>query len=101
MCDGNASIYTFYEEIITVEENPNLFIVSGPFVDSDICAGNLGRIAVEVFNNNQGELFFYYDGELVQEEDNPQVNEQTHILLIDTRQKRVLRCRSSTNKAVP
>ena len=84
MCDGYASAYTFYEEIITVEQNPDLFIVSGPFIDADICAGNPGRIAVEVFNNNQGELFFYYNGEQVQVEDNPQVNEQTHTLLIDT-----------------
>ena len=52
MCNGTASAYTFYEEVITVEQNPDLFIVSGPFIDADICAGNPGRIAVEVFNNN-------------------------------------------------
>lgn len=82
-CEGNFSIYTSYEEIIEVEQNPDLVIVSGPYIDADICAGNPGRISVEVFNNNQGELIFYYDGELVQEEDNPQVNEQTHTLLIE------------------
>ena len=83
-CNGSPTLYTYYEEIITVEENPDLFIVSGPYIDSDICAGNPGRISIEVFNNNHGELFFYYNGVQVQEEDNPQVNEQTHTLLIES-----------------
>ena len=84
VCEGSASRYTLYEEIITVEQNPDLFIVSGPFIDEAICTGNPGRISIEVFNNNQGQLFFYYDGVQVQEEDNPQVNEQTHTLLIES-----------------
>ena len=83
-CGGQASPYIFHEEIITVESNPDLYFVSGPFIDADICAGKPGRIAVEIFDNNQGELFFYYDGKQVQKENNTQVNEQTHTLLIDS-----------------
>ncbi|MDA8924151.1 gliding motility-associated C-terminal domain-containing protein [Flavobacteriaceae bacterium] len=83
-CSGAESIYTFVSEIIEVLPNPDLFIVSGPFVDADLCGGNPGRLSIEVFDNNQGELFFYYEGEQIQEEDNPQVNEQTHTLLIHT-----------------
>ena len=82
-CEGKASMYTVYEEIITVEQNPDLFIVSGPYIDTDICDKNPGRISIEVFKNNHGELFFFYDGVEVYQEDNPQVNEQTYTLLIE------------------
>ena len=83
-CDGDESVYTFASEIIEILPNPDLFVVSGPFVDQDLCEGNPGRLSIEIFDNNQGELFFYYEGEEVQVEDNPQVNEQTHTLLIHT-----------------
>lgn len=82
-CTGQGSIYTTYVENITVLPNAELYIVSGPFIDSDLCSNLPGRVSIEIFDNNQSELFFYYNGELVQEESNPQQNEQTHTLLID------------------
>ena len=83
-CNGSGSIYTFASETIEVLSNPDLFIVSGPFVDTDLCEGNPGRLSIEVFDNNQGQLLFYYNDEQLQVENNPQVNEQTYTLLIDT-----------------
>ena len=61
-CD-NGSI--FYEEIIQVAPNRELYIIDGPFVDADLCSGNYGRLEVEVFDNNNGILSFYYNGILI------------------------------------
>ena len=81
-CNGVETVYTYASEDIELLPNPELYIVSGPFVDTDLCEGSPGRLTVEVFDNNQGELFFYYENELIQLEDNPQVNAQTYTLLI-------------------
>ena len=82
-CEGEGSIYSSISENISVAPNAELYIVSGPFIDSDLCENSPGRISVEIFNNGHGELFFFYNDEVIQEVINPQVNEQTHTLLIE------------------
>jgi hypothetical protein len=61
--------YLYYEEIIQVTPNRELFIIDGPFVDEDLCSGNYGRLEVEVFDNNNGNLSFYYNGILIPSSD--------------------------------
>lgn len=82
-CEGQGSIYSSISENISVAPNAELYIVSGPFIDSDLCENSPGRISVEIFNNGHGELFFFYNDEVIQEVINPQFNEQTHTLLIE------------------
>ena len=59
-------------EYITVPQNEDLVITNGPFIDVSeydftdpsqltICEpGGAGNLYVKVFNNYDGELFFYY-----------------------------------------
>ena len=61
--------YLYYEEIIQVTPNRELYIIDGPFVDEDLCSGNFGRLEVEVFDNNNGNLSFYYNGILIPSSD--------------------------------
>ena len=61
--------YLYYEEIIQVTPNRELYIMDGPFVDEDLCSGNFGRLEVEVFDNNNGNLSFYYNGILIPSSD--------------------------------
>ena len=46
-----------------------MYIIDGPFVDEDLCSGNYGRLEVEVFDNNNGNLSFYYNGILIPSSD--------------------------------
>jgi len=69
-------------EYITVPQNEDLVITNGPFIDvseydfsdpsqTTICQpGGTGNLYVKVFNNYDGELFFYYptDADLVVKE---------------------------------
>ncbi|MDB9899389.1 gliding motility-associated C-terminal domain-containing protein [Flavobacteriaceae bacterium] len=61
--------YLYYDEIIQVTPNRELYIIDGPFVDADLCSGNYGRLEVEVFDNNNGNLSFYYNGILIPSSD--------------------------------
>ena len=61
--------YLYYDEIIQVTPNRELYIIDGPFVDEDLCSGNYGRLEVEVFDNNNGNLSFYYNGILIPSSD--------------------------------
>ena len=61
--------YTFYEEIIQVSPNRELYIMDGPFVDEDLCTGQQGRLLVDIFDNNNGNLSFYYNDILIPSSD--------------------------------
>ena len=61
--------YTFYEEIIQVSPNRELYIMDGPFVDEDLCTGQQGRLLVDIFDNNNGNLSFYYNDILIPNSD--------------------------------
>ena len=82
-CDDQTSPYRTYSEIFTIQRNTDLHVISGPYIENSICEGKPGRITLEIFDNNQGALFFYYNGKLIQTEDQEQVNEQTFTLLIE------------------
>ena len=67
-CSG-PNQYTFYEEIIQVSPNRELYIMDGPFVDEDLCTGQQGRLLVNIFDNNNGNLSFYYNDILIPSSD--------------------------------
>ena len=82
-CQGNGSVYTFASENIEVLPNPDLYILSGPFIENqDLCNGLPGKVTVEVFDNNQGDLFFYYENVLLETDEN-QRTPNTYTLLIE------------------
>ena len=33
--------------------------MDGPYVDEDLCTGQQGRLLVDIFDNNNGNLSFY------------------------------------------
>ena len=61
--------YTYYEEIIQVSPNRELYIMDGPYVDEDLCTGQQGRLLVDIFDNNNGNLSFYYNDILIPNSD--------------------------------
>ena len=82
-CENGDSNFTFHTETFEVRENAELHIVNGPYVENTICEGKPGRITLEVFDNNQGILSFFYNGSQVQKEEQEQINEQTYTLFIE------------------
>ena len=82
-CEGEGSVYTFASQDIEVIPNPDLYILSGPFIENqDLCNGLPGKVTVEIFDNNQGELFFYYE-EVLLEKDENQRTPNTYTLLVE------------------
>ncbi|MDO7615690.1 MAG: gliding motility-associated C-terminal domain-containing protein, partial [Flavobacteriaceae bacterium] len=69
--------YLYYEEIIQVSPNRELYIIEGPFVDEDLCSGLQGRIIVDVFDNNNGNLSFYYNDILIPSADVVRINDRS------------------------
>ena len=67
-CNGTNQ-YTQYEEIIQVSPNRELYIMDGPYVDEDLCTGQQGRLIVDIFDNNNGNLSFYYNDILIPNSD--------------------------------
>ncbi len=61
--------YNYYEEIIQVAPNRELYIIDGPYVDEDLCRGLQGRLIVDIFDNNDGNLSFYYNDILIPDSD--------------------------------
>ena len=61
--------YLYYEEIIQVSPNRELYIMDGPYVDEDLCTGQQGRLIVDIFDNNNGNLSFYYNDILIPNSD--------------------------------
>lgn len=55
----------FYQEIMTITKEDSLQLVDGPFLDEALCAGQAGFITLSIFNEIDGALSFYYDGDLV------------------------------------
>ena len=66
---ANDNQYTRYEEIIQVSPNRELYIMDGPYVDEDLCGGQQGRLIVDIFDNNNGNLSFYYNDILIPNSD--------------------------------
>jgi len=66
---ANTTNYTYYEEIIQVSPNRELYIMNGPFVDEDLCVGQQGRLTIDIFDNNDGNLSFYYNNILIPSSD--------------------------------
>ena len=66
---ANTTNYTYYEEIIQVSPNRELYIMNGPFVDEDLCVGQQGRLTIDIFDNNEGNLSFYYNNILIPSSD--------------------------------
>ncbi|MGB2397759.1 MAG: hypothetical protein ACPH63_03555, partial [Flavobacteriaceae bacterium] len=67
-CEG-TNRYTYYEEVIQVSPNRELYIMDGPYVDEDLCAGQQGRLILDIFDNNNGNLSFYYNNILIPSSD--------------------------------
>ena len=61
--------YLYYEEIIQVTPNRELYIIDGPFVDEDFCSVSFGNVIIDVFDNNNGNLSFYYNSILIPSSD--------------------------------
>ena len=74
--------YLYYDEIIQVSPNRELYIIDGPFVDEDLCSGLQGRITVDVFDNNNGNLSFYYNDILIPSDDVVRVNDRSWSIAI-------------------
>ena len=66
-CEGDPESLpkTYYEEIITVPNREDLYVVQGPFIDINLCQRKPGKISIEVFDNQEKGLTFYYNGEVV------------------------------------
>ena len=74
--------YNYLEEIIDIEPNNELRLLSGPFIDEDFCQGLPGRILVKIFDNNQEGLLFYYNNQQLKVDEN-QIDESVYTLLVD------------------
>jgi hypothetical protein len=70
-----------FEQNIVVPLNKDLYIIDGPFVDEDLCKQLPGRIVIDIFDNLQGELTFYYNNILVDTEVN-RISDRTYTILI-------------------
>ena len=44
--------------------------MNGPFVDEDLCVGQQGRLTIDIFDNNDGNLSFYYNDILIPSSEN-------------------------------
>jgi len=84
-CSGGASLNqnNYYEEYLIVPKNEQLYIIDGPFIDEDLCQGLPGRVYIEIFNNLQEGITFYYNGTPVSLAEEQPAKEGAYILLID------------------
>ncbi|MDA7758139.1 hypothetical protein N8905_00495, partial [bacterium] len=56
---GNT-VFTYLEKDIAVDPNKELYFLSDPVVDTDLCLMNPGKVVVELFDNQKGDVSFYY-----------------------------------------
>ncbi|MBT7656087.1 MAG: hypothetical protein HN591_05425 [Flavobacteriales bacterium] len=77
---GGSNLNRF-EQNIVVPINKDLYIIDGPFVDEDLCKQLPGRIVIDIFDNIQGDLTFYYNNQIVDVEDN-RISDNTYTVLI-------------------
>ena len=80
---SGLNLNNFYEEFITVPKNEELYIVDGPHIDNDLCVGLPGRLYIEIFNNHQEGITFYYNNKIVNLAEDQPSPEGAFILLID------------------
>ena len=82
--ENNIASNNYYEEVIIVPNNKELYIVEGPvIVDDDLCRGLPGRVYVKVFDNLQGKLAFYYNNEILSLAEDQPSNEGEYFLLLE------------------
>ncbi|MGB2124952.1 MAG: hypothetical protein ACPHX3_05715 [Flavobacteriaceae bacterium] len=77
---GGSNLNRF-EQNIVVPINKDLYIMDGPFVDEDLCKQLPGRIVIDIFDNIQGELTFYYNNQIVDVDAN-RISDNTYTVLI-------------------
>ncbi|TLP80139.1 gliding motility-associated C-terminal domain-containing protein [Maribacter sp. ACAM166] len=63
-CDAANTSYR-YQELITINKTESLRLVDGPYYDDALCSDTPGNISVTIFDAQNGELSFYYEGALV------------------------------------
>ena len=56
---GNTA-FTYLEKDIAVDPNKELYFLSDPVVDTDLCLMNPGKVVVRLFDNQKGDVSFYY-----------------------------------------
>ncbi|MGC6402077.1 MAG: hypothetical protein ACON4A_01390 [Flavobacteriaceae bacterium] len=65
-CPEDAfSPYVYYEETLKVPPSVDFYVVEGPFPDTNLCKGDPGFIALELFERNGGVPTFYYNDQLL------------------------------------
>ena len=81
-CEMNTQTNNrYYEEIIRVPNSDELRFVDGPYVDEDLCKGLPGRIILELFDNAQSELTFYYNNEILSVDTDTNIEDSRVIVL--------------------
>ena len=71
------------EKIINVPSNKELYILDGPYVDEDLCRQIPGRLIIDIFDNLQGGLSFYYNDILIDPDSEViRMNDRAFMLLI-------------------
>lgn len=73
LLERNKSL--FYEEELIVPQNNNLALVSGPYIDENLCQLQAGKLILEVFDYQQENLTFYYNNEFIAFEEQNSNNE--------------------------
>ena len=80
-CKGSGNFlnndYLYYEEIIQVTPNRELYVLDGPFVDDDLCGSTQGRLEIDIYDNNDGNLDFYYNDILISPSDVIQLSDRS------------------------
>jgi hypothetical protein len=85
-CSQNIQINSnnYYEEFFVVPNNEELYIIDGPNIgDVDLCRLSPGIITVQVFDNLNSDLSFYYNNELVNPTQDPPTEGTTYNLVIE------------------
>ncbi len=90
--DRDQLRYSYLEGVIELPSNPNLYILSGPFIENqDLCQLKPGKITVEVFDNNQSSLTFTYEGVALQLDANQRTPNTYTLILTDPKELGTLR----------
>ena len=82
--DTQINSNNYYEEFFVVPNNEELYIIDGPNIgDVNLCRLSPGIISIQVFDNSNGELSFYYNNELVNLSEDQPIESNTYNLLIE------------------
>ncbi len=82
--DTQINSNNYYEEFFVVPNNEELYIIDGPNIgDVNLCRLSPGIISIQVFDNSNGELSFYYNNGLVNLSEDQPTESNTYNLLIE------------------